>query len=49
VAEGAAITDGLKMEKSSGISIKASSVCFTWNSTLFQLVDTPGHIDFCVK
>jgi ribosomal protection tetracycline resistance protein len=49
VAKGSAIKDGLKMGKSSGISIKASSVSFTWTSTLFQLVDTPGYIDFCVK
>jgi ribosomal protection tetracycline resistance protein len=49
VDKGSAITDGLKMEKSRGISIKASSVSFTWNSTLFQLVDTPGHIDFSAE
>jgi hypothetical protein len=29
VAKGAAITDGLKMEKSSGTSIKAFSISFT--------------------
>lgn len=49
VDKGSAITDGLTMEKSRGISIKASAVNFTWNSTLFQLVDTPGHIDFSAE
>lgn len=49
VDKGSAITDGLSMEKSRGISIKASSVNFTWQHTDFQLVDTPGHIDFSAE
>lgn len=49
VDNGSAITDGLTMEKARGISIKASSVDFTWKDTLFQLVDTPGHIDFSAE
>ena len=49
VDKGSAITDGLAMEKNRGISIKASSVNFTWENTLFQLVDTPGHIDFSAE
>ena len=49
VDKGSAITDGLSMEKSRGISIKASSVNFSWKNTLFQLVDTPGHIDFSAE
>ncbi|MFT5149209.1 MAG: ribosomal protection tetracycline resistance protein [Flavobacteriales bacterium] len=49
VDKGSAITDGLSMEKSRGISIKASSVNFSWKNNLFQLVDTPGHIDFSAE
>jgi len=49
VDKGSAITDALAMEKSRGISIKASSVNFTWRHTVFQLVDTPGHIDFAAE
>lgn len=49
VDKGSAITDGLTMEKSRGISIKASSVNFSWENTVFQLVDTPGHIDFSAE
>jgi peptide subunit release factor RF-3 len=37
------------MEKSSSISIKAFSVNFTWNSSLFQLVDTPDHLYFSTE
>jgi len=49
VDKGSAITDGLSMEKSRGISIKSSSVDFKWNNCTFQLVDTPGHIDFAAE
>ncbi|MFT6322542.1 MAG: ribosomal protection tetracycline resistance protein [Salibacteraceae bacterium] len=49
VDKGSAITDGLTMEKTRGISIKASSVNFTWKHRNFQLVDTPGHIDFSAE
>lgn len=49
VDKGSAITDGLAMEKSRGISIKASCVNFSWENTVFQLVDTPGHIDFSAE
>lgn len=49
VDKGSAITDGLRMEKSRGISIKASAVSFSWEDRLFQLVDTPGHIDFAAE
>jgi ribosomal protection tetracycline resistance protein len=49
VDKGSAITDGLTMEKSRGISIKASSVNFSWKNREFQLVDTPGHIDFSAE
>jgi ribosomal protection tetracycline resistance protein len=49
VDKGSAITDGLMMEKSRGISIKASAVNFSWKNTVVQLVDTPGHIDFSAE
>ncbi len=49
VDKGSAITDALAMEKSRGISIKASSVNFLWKGTTFQLVDTPGHLDFAAE
>jgi ribosomal protection tetracycline resistance protein len=49
VDKGSAITDGLALEKSRGISIKAASVNFSWKERQFQLVDTPGHIDFAAE
>ena len=49
VDKGSDITDDLAMEKSRGISIKSSSVNFTWENIEFQLVDTPGHVDFSAE
>ncbi len=49
VDKGSAITDGLAMEKSRGISIKAAAVSFIWEDIEFQLVDTPGHVDFAAE
>jgi len=49
VDKGSAITDALELEKSRGISIKAAAVNFNWKDTKFQLVDTPGHIDFAAE
>lgn len=49
VDKGSAITDGLPMEKSRGISIESATVDFTWNQQQFFLVDTPGHVDFSAE
>jgi len=49
VDKGSAVTYGLAMEKNRGISIKSSSVSFSWKNTVFQLVDTPGHVDFSAE
>ena len=49
VDKGSTITDGMKMEKERGISIKTATVDFTWKNTLVNIVDTPGHIDFSAE
>lgn len=49
VDKGSAITDGLALEKSRGISIKTATVDFTWKDTHINIVDTPGHIDFSAE
>ena len=49
VDKGSAITDGLAMEKSRGISIKTATVDFVWEDTHINIVDTPGHIDFSAE
>lgn len=32
-----------------GITISSAYVSFQWNNHLFNLVDTPGHIDFTAE
>ena len=49
VDKGSAITDGLAMEKSRGISIKTATVDFVWQDMQINIVDTPGHIDFSAE
>ena len=49
VDKGSAITDGLALEKSRGISIKTATVDFVWQDTRVNIVDTPGHMDFSAE
>ncbi len=38
--------DQLEVERERGITVHASTASLVWKSHLFNLVDTPGHIDF---
>ena len=46
VDAGTAVTDWLPIERDRGISVRSATASFVWNSTEFNLIDTPGHIDF---
>jgi elongation factor G len=46
VDDGTTVTDYLGVERRHGITVKAAAVHFTWQNTLFHLIDTPGHVDF---
>lgn len=38
--------DYMKQERERGITIRAAAISFRWGNHQFNLIDTPGHIDF---
>ncbi len=38
--------DYLEQERARGITIRSAAITFNWNNYQFNLIDTPGHIDF---
>ena len=49
VHDGAAVMDWMDQEQSRGITITASATTCHWNNYQFNLIDTPGHIDFTIE
>ena len=46
VEEGLATMDYLPEEKDRGITIESGVAHFEWKDTWFNIIDTPGHVDF---
>jgi len=46
VHDGNTKMDYMKEERERGITIRAASITFKWESHQINLIDTPGHIDF---
>lgn len=49
VDSGTTVTDYLEEEKERGITIVSACVTFPWNDKIFNLIDTPGHVDFTAE
>ena len=49
VDDGTTVTDWMVQERERGITIVSAAVTAEWNGYLFDLIDTPGHIDFTVE
>jgi elongation factor G len=49
VHDGAATMDFMAEEKAHGITIGAAVTQCPWNDHTFQVIDTPGHVDFTIE
>ncbi len=49
VHEGAAVMDWMEQEQERGITITAAATTTHWKDHSFNIIDTPGHIDFTVE
>jgi len=49
VHDGSATMDWMEQEQERGITITASATSCRWQNWHFNLIDTPGHIDFTIE
>jgi len=49
VHDGEATTDFMDQERERGITIQSAATSCEWNKHRFNIIDTPGHVDFTIE
>ncbi len=49
VDKGTSLSDRLEVERRRGISVRATTLSFSWKDVQINLIDTPGHVDFAAE
>ncbi|MCL4130263.1 UNVERIFIED_CONTAM: hypothetical protein GTU68_014100 [Idotea baltica] len=49
VHDGNTVMDYMDQERERGITITSAAISFPWKNHLFNLIDTPGHVDFTME
>jgi elongation factor G len=48
-SEAGAVMDSMVQEKKRGITIQSAAITCIWDAHRFNIIDTPGHVDFTIE